>query len=106
MIQTINLHEFRKAFHDIRPTNFSHDALGILFEYLDEIDSEYELDVISICCDFTECSLDEFFKSYSVNVANDATDEQKREAIKNHIEYHGFWFGFVNDGQSIVYENF
>ena len=106
MIQTVNLHDFRKAFQEIRPNNFSYEGLEVLFNYLEEMEPQYQLDVIAICCDFTECTLDDFIKSYGLDVKVYAKGEVKKEAIKDHIEYHGFWFDFVNDGMSIVYENF
>ena len=107
MIQTVNLNDFRKAFQEIRPNNFSYEGLEVLFNYLEEMEPQYQLDVIAICCDFTECTLEEFLDYYPVDIIRDkATNEEKRAAIKDHIEYHGFWFDFVNDGMSIVYENF
>ncbi len=111
MYQTVNLHDFRKAFQEIRPNNFSYEGLETLFTYLTDRetnDSSYncELDVIAFCCDFTECTLDDFIKSYGLDVKVYAKGEVKKEAIKDHIEYYGFWFDFVNDGMSIVYENF
>jgi len=53
IIQTINLHEFRDAFKNYgRENQYTYDGLEVLFDYLDEFDTE--LDVIAICCDFTE----------------------------------------------------
>lgn len=50
---------FRDAFRQAnRIDNFSYDALGALFDYLEELDldmaEELELDVITICCEYTE----------------------------------------------------
>jgi len=61
MYQTVNLHDFRKAFQEIRPNNFSYEGLEVLFNYLEEMEPQYALDVIAVCCDFSECTLDEFF---------------------------------------------
>ena len=108
MVQTINLHDFRKAFQEIRPNNFSYEGLESIFNYFEDVgeENEMELDVIGVCCDFTECTLDDFIKSYGLDVKVYAKGEVKIEAITNHIEYYGFWFDFVNDGMAIVYENF
>ena len=63
MKQTINLYDFRTAFAQMRPENFSYDGLKVLFEYLEELElssgEEMELDVIGICCDFSEIELDD-----------------------------------------------
>ena len=59
MKQTINFYDFRQAFQQHgRENQFSHEGLSTLFDMLEEyeqdIDKELELDVIALCCDFTE----------------------------------------------------
>ena len=58
MIQTINVSDFRAAFHSMgRKDQFSYEGLGALFDYLEEFDGgSYELDVIALCCDYSEDS--------------------------------------------------
>ena len=66
MKQTVNVYSFRDAFHRMdRGNQFSYEALGEIFEYLEEANPDMELDVIAICCDFTQCSLKEFKDSYT-----------------------------------------
>jgi hypothetical protein len=59
MKQTIDYYQFRNAFERCnRTSNFSHDGLSALFDHLEEIEDgtgeEMELDVIAICCDYSE----------------------------------------------------
>ena len=59
MKQTVSEYDFRKAFSDMgRESNFSSSGLDALYEYLesyrDDTGEEVELDVIALCCDFTE----------------------------------------------------
>ena len=59
MKQTISVYAFRDAFHAMdRGDQFSYSALGAIFDHLEEAEEaageELELDVIAICCDFTE----------------------------------------------------
>ena len=58
MKQNINEYQFRRAFETSRPNNFSYEGLKALFDYLEQYEEEtgqeLELDVIAICCDFTE----------------------------------------------------
>ena len=70
MKQTVNESDFRDAFlvHN-RITNFSHAGLGALYEWIafleEDTGEEIELDVIALCCDYTEYDdLDEFHESY------------------------------------------
>lgn len=55
---TVDQNEFVRRFLAIRPEQFSSEALVALFDYLDEqerdLGEEQELDVIAICCDWTE----------------------------------------------------
>jgi hypothetical protein len=64
MKQTINLSQFRDEFQAIRPNNFSYEGLESLYEYFEEFDPDMELDVIAICCDFCEMTMDEIFEAY------------------------------------------
>jgi hypothetical protein len=70
MKQSINEHKFRDAFHKMgRGEQFSYDGLTSLYDYLeqyeDDTEQEIKLDVIALCCDFTEYdSLAEFQEDY------------------------------------------
>lgn len=70
MKQTINVSDFRDAFRKMdRSENFTYAGLGALFEYLEDIEDqtgeEMELDVIALCCDFSEyADLEEFQGEY------------------------------------------
>ena len=68
MKQTVHREDFRKAFLDTRPNQFSYEALDALFNYFESIEGdtgeEMDLDVIAICCDFVEYdSLADFHKN-------------------------------------------
>jgi hypothetical protein len=78
MYQTINFYDFQTAFNQIRPNNFSHDGLKLLLNYLEEYEEStgesVELDVIALCSDYCESSLEEFNANYpneeSLNLEN------------------------------------
>lgn len=55
MKQTVTKSAFIDAFHDMgRADNFSYEGLCALFDWLEELGEEYELDVIALCCEFSE----------------------------------------------------
>ena len=92
----INLYEFRKAFMDYgREDNFSYDGLEVLFNYLQDYEEstgvEVELDVIAICCDFTENTIKEALEYYEL----DSLDELVRNTLVLPI-----------DEESIIYLNY
>lgn len=59
MKTTVSKHDFCQAFTDYnREANFTWEGRQALYDYLEELESdtgtEMELDVIAICCDFSE----------------------------------------------------
>ena len=71
MIKTINEYDFIDAFRKMgRTDNFSNSGLIALYEYLemleDDLGQPIELDVIALCCEYTEYdNLEEFQADYS-----------------------------------------
>ena len=70
MKQTISFGQFQDAFYNMdRQNQFTYKGKKALFEYLeeyeDDTDEQIELDVIALCCDFTEYdSLEDFWQEY------------------------------------------
>ena len=68
--QTINFSMFCDAFSDTYKNNFSYEGKRALFDYLEEYSEstgeDIELDIIALCCDYTEYdSLEDLQASYS-----------------------------------------
>lgn len=82
MKQSVSLCEFKSAFRGSQYENkFSYDGLQALFNYLEEYEEEtgeeLELDIVALCCDFSEYeSLEEFRETYS-------SDYETMEDIEN-----------------------
>jgi hypothetical protein len=79
MKATINLYEFRDAFKRMdRGDAFTYEGLEILFQGIEEFEEdtneEWELDVIALCCDFSEMSEEEIKQSYNVNLEESSQD--------------------------------
>lgn len=82
MKQTIDLYAFRAAFENMgRFDQFGYDALAILFDYLEEIDPDFDLDVIALCCDYAHDTAEEIAKQYDIDLSDCETGEEKRETI-------------------------
>ena len=58
MKETVTESRFLDVFRQVRPNQFSRNALVALFDYLDQLEQdlgeEQELDVIGLCCEWTE----------------------------------------------------
>lgn len=64
-----NVYQFRDAFHQVgRSTQFSYEGLALLFDYLEEVDADYELDVVALCCDYSEDSVADIARDYSIDL--------------------------------------
>ena len=106
---TINVSDFRDAFHRCgRGSQFSHEGLEILFDYLEEcetdIGEEWELDVIALCCDFAEEYWQQIAENYSIELTDTDDDEEKMQAVMDCLTDEGVFIGVT--GENIVYRQF
>ena len=109
MYQSINRSEFHSAFHRMdRGTQFSYDALELLFNYFEEIETEdhpIELDVISICCDYSEGTYEEIASNYSIEDLEDLSIEDKNQAIEDFLNDRTILVGITSQNK-LVYLQF
>jgi hypothetical protein len=76
IVNYVSKSEFRDEFTKMnRENQFSYRGLNALYDYIEEYyqeaDKPYELDVIELCCDFTEYdSLEEFNNDYNREYEN------------------------------------
>ena len=75
----VDFNEFRNAFNEGNKDNFSHEGLKALYDYLIEEEESSgiskELDVISLCCSFTEYEdFEEIQVSYNVESIEEVRD--------------------------------
>jgi len=86
MYQLINEYDFVEAFKKMdRENNFSMEGRKALFNYLEELEENkgIELDVIAICCDYTEYkNIKEFQNAYSEDYKTIEDIEEKTQVIK------------------------
>lgn len=89
MKEEISFNRFYDSF-EIRRGNFSYGGLKALYDYLIELEGntgkEIELDVIAICCDFSEYeNIKEYLENYS-NTHEAKTEDEEEEDFKERIE--------------------
>jgi hypothetical protein len=108
MKQTINKNTFADAFKAIRPDNFSLCGLGILFDYLEEVEQscgiEEEFDVIALCCDFAEGTWQSIASDYSIEIDENESDDEQEAAVLDYLADEGVLIG--NTTYSVVYRQF
>jgi len=92
IIEKVNLFEFRRAFADYnRADNFSYEGLTALFDWLeqltDDTDTPYVLDVIALCCEYSEYTdFAEVQANYSSTKLDNIDDLQDHTLV---IEFDG-----------------
>lgn len=113
MKQTINLHDFRQAFQNAgRENQFSYEGLERLYEFLiqyeDDTGEELELDVIALCCDYSEMTMDEIFDAYPDVLDLIDMDRPRASTYSIVVDYlcdHGSFCGDTSKG-TFVFSNF
>jgi predicted ArsR family transcriptional regulator len=90
MKTTISRYDFERAFVDAgRKDQFSYEALGLLFAYLEEYEEstgeEIELDVIALCCEYYEDTLESIAANYSIDL-DGMDDDEQLEAVREYLE--------------------
>jgi hypothetical protein len=103
----ISLYDFRDAFYQAdRQNNFSYDGLRVLFECLEEYEdstgSEVELDVIGLCCEYSEEMPEDVAKNYGIELEDDGNELNN---VLDYLHDHTMVCGVTKDG-SIVYQAF
>ena len=89
MKETVTVYRFRDAFRqsDTYRNNFSYEGLHALFEHFEELEDdigeEMELDVVAICCDYTEYdSLKDFNADYAGTPGNNCWKYETLDDIR------------------------
>ena len=114
MKQTVNLSDFRTAFHQMgRGEQFTYAGLEVLFDCLTALEhcgDEYELDVHALCCGFAEADAQTIADDYRIDLSElEGLDEDEKEgALKSivieYLEDEGMLIG--DTIQTIVYRQF
>lgn len=91
----------RDEFHAFgRGDSFSHEGIGWIFDYFEEFDST-ELDVIAICCDFSEESFADVASNYSIDISECEDEDEVREVVLDYLNENTSVVG--SNDSSVVY---
>ena len=107
---------YRSDFHDAfiradRKENFSYSGRDILFDYLEQYEEdsgeEIELDVIALCCDYSEESPEDIAANYNIDLdgIDQEDDDAVKEAVMEYLNDNTMVVGETNKG-TIVYQVF
>ncbi len=106
IVQSINnVYQFREAFRLAgREDQFSYEGLEVLFDYLEELSEDtgetVELDVVALCCDYYETSIQELIDNYNIDLSEVDKDDPDSiiEVVREYLEDNTSVCGEVSDG--------
>jgi hypothetical protein len=108
MKQTVNFSTFQTAFESIRFDNFSYEGLTWLFDWIEQQEQdtgmEQELDVIALCCDFSESTYNQVIKDYDLADEEFEDPDTMQQAVIDYLNNETIIIGYDDD--KIVYLNF
>jgi cytochrome oxidase Cu insertion factor (SCO1/SenC/PrrC family) len=89
MIQTINLSDFRDAFHACgRQAQFSYEGLTALFEFLEEVAPDFDLDVVALCCEYSEDTWQSIAANYGIKYDENENDDEGCAVVRDYLNDH------------------
>ena len=89
MLAYIYKGEFTEMFHRRnREDQFTYDALCNLYDYLEEHSKDYEVDVIGICCEWSEDTAEEIASAYGIDITDCENEDEKMEVVRAYLNTH------------------
>ncbi len=85
MKTTLDFNDFRDAFRTYnRLDNFSREGLELLFDFCEECDPDMEMDVIALCCEYSEDTPEDIAQNYSIDI-EDMDEDEILEAVRDYL---------------------
>lgn len=109
MYKTINEYEFINEFENMnRADNFSRSGLSTLWEMMEEYEEQtgidMELDVIAICCQFSEYTIDELATDYDFikEALADGDEIDVNGTVEEALDNTGAYYRWIDDESLIL----
>ena len=102
IVKTFNEYDFINEFKAYnRMDNFSIKGLRILFESLEQlaIDCEMniEMDVIALCCEYNEDSITDIINNYDIDLSHCHTMDDRLETVEEYLQNNTYVCGSYDD---------
>ena len=106
IVQSINnVYQFREAFRlAVRMDQFSSEGFEVLFDYLENLSEDtgepIELDVVALCCEYYESSIQELIDIYHIDLSEVDEDDPDSiiEVVREYLENNTSVCGEVDGG--------
>jgi len=105
MQTTTTFSAFCDAFRDMgRNDQFSYAGKRALFDFLEEVAPDTELDVIALCCEFYESDIDSIISDYGIDVSDAEDDDEKADIVEEYLQDNTYLVARI--GTDFVYAAF
>jgi hypothetical protein len=93
MKTTVDFYDFKRAFELCgRGDQFSRDGLFALYDYLTELErdigKEFDLDVVALCCEWTELTWREAAINYQIDLTHCDDDDERCGDVEEYLRDH------------------
>jgi hypothetical protein len=107
MIKTVSLHDFRTewALSQSRGTSFSYEGLEILYDFLEEVEPDHDLDIVALDSAYAESDLEDLIRDYGYAMDEEDEEELTLENFADYIGRESTVLGITSHG-TIVYLQF
>jgi hypothetical protein len=90
MFQRVTLSDFIDAFRAHgRESQFSYEAKEALFNYIEQLEEEtgepVELDVVGLCCEYEEASVDDIIEENGLDASSCEDDDGRRALAEKYL---------------------
>lgn len=107
IVKTFNENDFINEFKAYnRMDNFSYKGLRILFESLEQtaIDCgiNIEMDVIALCCEYSEDSITDIINNYDIDLSDELYDS-KEELVSEYLQDNTYLCGQYEGDNGVTY---
>jgi len=85
---------YESSFHDYfigsqYENNFSYAGRSMLFEYLEQYEDDtgekIELDIVALCCDYSEDNFEYIINNYNIDVSECVDEDEKIAAVEDYL---------------------
>lgn len=103
MKTTLSVSDFRDAFVRMdRKNQFTYEAYGLIYDFFEEVNPDWELDVIAICCDFDEQSPVDIAYMYGIDISEcNGDDDEISCVVQDYLQDHTSVVGVTSEGNII-----
>jgi uncharacterized protein YuzB (UPF0349 family) len=106
MIKKLSLYDFRDEWqHSSRKNSFSYEGLELLYDYLEELEPDYDLDIVELDSAYSESTPEDIATYWDIESAEGLEDEELSDAVISFLEDNGAFIGQTDKG-TIVYKEF